>query len=109
MRKAFPNATVIASTLDAYVEELYTVKDLLPVITYAICLPRHFTLNSQMFFYEVVLRSAYVFSIQNRKVVRMMRTLMKLCEILGCRQEVGDSWIWGCAQVSTVIYQLYSF
>ena len=32
VRKAFPNATVVASTLDAFVEELLAVKDALPVI-----------------------------------------------------------------------------
>tara|TARA_B110000208_G_scaffold130755_1_gene158557 strand:- start:466 stop:2838 length:2373 start_codon:yes stop_codon:yes gene_type:complete len=50
----FPGATVIASTLDAYIEALYTVKDQLPVIS----------------------------------------------------REVGDSWIWGCAQDPTKLQQM---
>jgi hypothetical protein len=33
VQKAFPNATVIASTLDAYVDVLWDNKDKLPVIT----------------------------------------------------------------------------
>ena len=49
VRQAFPNATVISSTLDAFVEKLWESKDSLPVLS----------------------------------------------------QEVGDSWIWGCAQDPT--------
>lgn len=49
VRKAFPNATVISSTLDAFVAKLWESKDSLPVLS----------------------------------------------------QEVGDSWIWGCAQDPT--------